>query len=89
LNAVGWAEPVKAQLPPFPAISQRRESTTFKNFNPFKQFKMIIGFSRRLERLERLERFERERSDIIVDILSGYPILPTYELSICFREASI
>jgi hypothetical protein len=86
LNAVGWAEPVKAQLPPFPAISQRRESTTFKNFNPFKQFKMIIGFSRRLERLE---RFERERSDIIVDILSGYPILPTYELSICFGEASI
>jgi hypothetical protein len=86
LNAVGWAEPVKGQIPPFPAISQRRESTTFKNFNPFKQFKMIIGFSRRLERLE---RFERERSDIIVDILSGYPILPTYELSICFGEASI
>jgi hypothetical protein len=43
LNAVGWAEPIKAQIPPFPAISQRRESTTFKNFNPFKQFKTIIG----------------------------------------------
>ena len=44
---------------------------------------------RRLERLERLERFERERSDIRVDILSGYPILATYELTVCFGEASI
>jgi hypothetical protein len=43
LNAVGWAEPVKARIPPFPAISQRRENTTFKNFKPFKQFKTIIG----------------------------------------------
>jgi len=43
LNTVGWAEPVKAQIPPFSAISQRHESTTIKKFKPFKQFKTITG----------------------------------------------
>ena len=63
----------------------------FKKFKPFKPFKTITGLFDDLNDWNDWNDLNGsyERSDITVDILSGYPILATYELTVCFGEASI